>query len=295
VAELTDAVLDPAFASAPRVDAPAREVLDIQPRRGLLDLDLRSVWRFRELLTFLVWRELKVRYKQAALGAAWAIIQPLFAVLIFTAVFGVFARIPSDRVPYPLFAFAALLPWTYFSEATRRASIGLVGESDLVRKIYFPRLIIPLAMVVAPLIDFGISFVILLAMMAFYGFWPTWHVLAVLPLLSLSLMLALAFSLWLGPINVRFRDIMQTIPFVLQIWMYATPIVYPLDMVPDKWRTLYSLNPMVGVVEGFRWALLDKGDVDTRAIAISLVFISAALAGGLVFFRRMERSFADII
>lgn len=272
-----------------------RDIVEIRPRRGLLDLDLLSIWRYRELLLFLVWRDVKVRYKQAALGAAWAVLQPAAAVLVFTAVFGVFARIPSDGLPYPVFAFAALLPWTYFSEAMRRASVGLVGDSELVRKIYFPRLIIPLAMVVTPLIDFVVSFVILLALMAFYGIWPTWNIIALVPLLGLSMLLALSFGLWLGPVNVRYRDVMQTIPFVLQVWMYATPIVYPLSMVPEKWRTLYSLNPMVGVIEGFRWALLDKGDVDTQAMAISFTFIGVLLVGGLVFFRRMERSFADVI
>lgn len=273
----------------------SREIIEIRPRRGLFDLDLRSIWRYRELLLFLVWRDIKVRYKQAALGALWAVLQPAAAVLVFTVVFGVFVRVPSDGLPYPVFAFAALLPWTYFSEAMRRASVGLVGDSELVRKIYFPRLIIPLAMVVTPLIDFAVSFVILLVLMAFYGIWPTWNIVALVPLLGLAMLLALSLGLWLGPINVRYRDIMQTIPFVLQVWMYATPIVYPLSMVPEKWRTLYSLNPMVGVIEGFRWALLDTGNVDMRAIAIGFTLIVALLLGGLVFFRRMERSFADVI
>lgn len=288
-------VIEPDFPGEQAPALPLRETVEIRPRRGLFDLDLRSIWRYRELLLFLVWRDVKVRYKQAALGAMWAILQPAAAVLVFSVVFGVFVRVPSDGLPYPVFAFAALLPWTYFSEAMRRASVGLVGDSELVRKIYFPRLIIPFATVITPLIDFAVSFVILLILMAFYGIWPTWKLIALVPLLGLSMLLALAFGLWLGPINVRYRDVMQTIPFVLQVWMYATPIVYPLSIVPEKWRTLYSLNPMVGVIEGFRWALLDKGSVDVQAIAISFVFIAMLLAGGLLFFRRMERSFADVI
>lgn len=271
------------------------ETVELRPNRGLFDLDFKSVWKHRELLVFLIWRELKVRYKQAALGMGWAIIQPLFAVLIFTLIFGIFARIPSDGVPYPLFALAATLPWTYFAEAMRRSATSLVTDSELVRKIYFPRLILPLAMVVAPLVDFLVGFVILLCMMAWYGIMPGWHLVFLPAFLFIAMMLALAAGLWLGPVNVRFRDIMHTLPFLIQIWMYASPIVYPLSMVPEQYRTLYSLNPMVGVVEGFRWALLGTGQPDFTAMGLSVLIISVALVSGIVFFKKMERSFADVI
>lgn len=275
--------------------APAPPIVELRPNRGLLDLDFAAVWQHRELLYFLVWREIKIRYKQAALGAGWAVIQPVFAVLIFTVVFGLFARMPSDGIPYPVFAFAGILPWTYFAEAMRRSATGLVGDSELVRKIYFPRLIIPLAMVVAPLVDFVLAFAVLLVLMAWHGIWPTWHFLYLPLLLLIALVQALAVGLWLGPINVRFRDVMHTLPFLTQVWMYASPIVYPLSMVPAKWQAVYSLNPMVGIIEGFRWALVGSGTLNLETIGVSLAIMLVALAGGLVFFRKMERSFADVI
>ncbi|MBV8520559.1 MAG: ABC transporter permease [Acetobacteraceae bacterium] len=269
--------------------------IEIRPRSGLFDLDLIGVWRYRELLYFLVWRELKIRYKQAVFGVGWAIFQPVLALIIFVAIFGYFARLPSNGTPYPLFVFTAVLPWTYFAEAVRRSGAGLVGDAELIRKIYFPRLVIPLAMVLAPVIDFLISSLILLILLAWYGVMPTIYVVSVPVFLLISVMLALSVGLWLGPLNVRFRDIMHTLPFLIQIWMYASPIVYPLNMVPERWRLLYSLNPMVGVIEGLRWALLGRGTPNLIAIGLSAAFISVALTGGLVFFRRMERSFADVI
>jgi lipopolysaccharide transport system permease protein len=269
--------------------------VEIRPSLGWFDLELGAVWQYRELLGFLVLRELKVRYKQAALGVAWAVVQPIFTALIFTAIFGVFARLPSDGLPYPLFALAALLPWTYFSEGMRRASVGLVGDSELVRKVYFPRLIVPLAMVVAPLVDLALSGVVLLLLMAYYHTWPTVNVVVLPLLIMVAMALAFAVGLWLGPLNVRFRDVMHTLPFISQIWLYATPVIYPLSMVPERWRSLYRLNPMVGVVEGFRWALLSKGTPDFYAIAISVLVIAILLVSGLVFFRRIESTFADVI
>ena len=284
------------MASSAGIDAPpGASLIVIRPREGLFELDLMGVWRYRELLYFLVWRDLKVRYAQAALGAIWAIVQPLFTVLIFTAVFGVFAKVPSEGMPYAVFAFAAVLPWTYFSEAARRSALGLVGDANLVRKIYFPRLIIPLANVLSPLVDFAVSFLVFLGVMLWYGVAPTWNLLMVVPLLIVTMGLSLSIGLWLGPINVRFRDIQHTIPFLLQVWMYLAPIVYPLSIVPERWRTLYSLNPMVGIIEGFRWALLGKGSVDLFALGVSIVFIIVALAAGLVFFRHHERTFSDVI
>jgi lipopolysaccharide transport system permease protein len=280
---------------AATVQRAALPVTDIRPGKGLLDLDLHSVWQYRELLWILVGRDLKVMYRQAALGAAWAVLQPLFAVAIFTVVFGIFARMKSDGVPYPIFAFSALVAWTYFSEAVRRSGTGLVNEGDLIRKIYFPRLIISLAGVITPLVDFAITFVVLLGMMFWYGVTPTWQILMVVPLLAVTALLALAISLWLGPINVRYRDIKHTLPFLLQVWMYASPIIYPLTMIPEKWKAWYCLNPMVGIIEGFRWAILGRGTLDLTAISVSAVLIVALLFGGLIFFRRMERSFADLI
>jgi lipopolysaccharide transport system permease protein len=276
-------------------EGPARPVREIRPHRGLFDLDLGSVWRYRELLHFLVLRELKVRYKQAALGAAWVIIQPLFTVAVFTAVFGVFARIPSDGLPYALFALAAVIPWTYFAEALRRSSTGLVDDSELIRKIYFPRLALPIAAVIAPLVDFLISLGVLVLVMAWYRVSPTIHLLIMPAFLAMAVGLSLTFGLWLGPLNVRYRDIKHILPFFIQVWMYASPVVYPLSMVPERWRLLYSLNPMVGIIEGFRWTLLGTTTPDSTAIAMTIALTLVFLAGGLVFFRRAERTFADVI
>jgi lipopolysaccharide transport system permease protein len=275
--------------------AATRPVTVIRPRTGWMDLGLGEVWRQRELLYFLVWRDLKVRYAQASLGMAWAVIQPLVAVAIFTVIFGVFAKLPSDGLPYPVFAYAAILPWTYFSESVRRSAFGLVGDAELVKKVYFPRLIIPMANIVSPLMDFAVSFAALVLLMLWYGLVPTASVLAVPPLLVLTAALALAIGLWLGPVNVRYRDVMHTLPFILQIWMYATPIVYPLSMVPERFKLLYSLNPAVGLIEGFRWAVLGKGTLDTVSLTISVVVTVVLLVGGLLWFRREERQFADVI
>jgi lipopolysaccharide transport system permease protein len=269
--------------------------IEIRPSGGLFDLELDAVWRYRELLIVLVLRDIQVLYKQAALGIAWAIVQPVFAVVVFSVIFGHFARMPSDGVPYPVFAFAAVLPWTYFAEAVRRGGTGLVTDSELVRKVYFPRLILPLAGVIAPLLDFLIAFVVLLGVMIWFGVTPTWRLLAVPPLLVVAALLALAMGLWLGPVNVRFRDIKHTLPFMLQVWMYATPIVYPISIIPAEWRWLYSFNPMVGVIEGFRWAAFGRGNPDIIAIGVSLSVIGLLLVAGLMFFKRMERSFADLI
>lgn len=277
------------------VGAPVRPITSVRPRNGWFDLGLDEVWRHRELLYFLVWRDLKVRYAQAALGLAWAVIQPLLGLAIFTVIFGMFAKLPSDGLPYPVFALAAIVPWTYFAEAVRRSAFGLVGDAELVKKVYFPRLVIPLANTVSPLADFAASLGVLLALMAWYGLWPTPALLALPLMLAMTAALALSIGLWLGPVNVRFRDVMHTVPFALQIWMYATPIVYPLSMVPERFRLLYSLNPAVGLIEGFRWSLLGHGRPDVQALAVSAALIAVLLAGGLAWFRRAERSLADVI
>lgn len=281
--------------TAAALSKPDRRPIDIRPGRSLGNLELEELWQYRELLYFLILRELKIRYRQAAIGAAWALIQPIMAVAIFSVVFGHFAKMPSGGVPYPIFAFTAVLPWMYFAEAVRRGSTGLVSDSDLIRKIYFPRLLVPLAMVAAPLVDFAAGFVVLLAILFFYQVDITIYILLLPLFLLVALSLSLSVALWLGPLSVRFRDVMHVLPFVIQVWMYASPIAYPMVIVPERWRLLYSLNPMVGVIEGFRWVLLRDGHPDFRAIAISCVIISACLAGGLVYFKKMERSFADVI
>lgn len=267
----------------------------IQPRKGLFQLDLRSVWQYRELLYFLVWRDVIVRYKQTAIGAAWAILQPLITMLIFTLIFGRVAKIPSDGIPYPVFTFTALLPWSYFSLALTRSSSSVVGSSNLVTKIYFPRLLIPISASVAPIVDLFFSFLVLLGLMVWFKTSPTWGLLALPFFLGLAIMTALAAGLWFSALNVRYRDVGHIVPFLTQVWMYASPVAYPISMVPEKWRLLYSLNPMAGVIEGFRWALLGKEHPDFMAMAVSSTVVLVLLVGGIVNFKRMERTFADII
>jgi lipopolysaccharide transport system permease protein len=267
----------------------------IQPPRGLGSLDVAALWEYRELLYFLVWRDVKVRYKQTFIGASWAIFQPAMTMAIFTVVFGNFAKIPSDGLPYAVFAYTALLPWTYFSTALSRSATGLVSNANLITKVYFPRLIVPLASVIAPAVDFLFAFLLLLGLMAWFGIVPTWGIL-VLPLFFLLAMItALAIGLWLAPLNARYRDVGHTIPFVTQFWMFASPVVYPVSLIPESWRLLYSLNPMVGVIEGFRWALLGKGDTDFSPMLVSVAVVLVLLVGGVVFFKRMERTLADVI
>jgi lipopolysaccharide transport system permease protein len=269
--------------------------LRVQPSTGLLNLDLGAVWEFRELFYFLVWRDIALRYKQTAMGAAWAVLQPLLTMLVFTVVFGNFAQIPSDGLPYSIFTFTALVPWTYFSQAIARSGVSLVSDSQLVRKVYFPRLIIPLASAAAPLMDFFVSFVVLILMMAWYGIPLRWNLLALPFFLVAAVMTALAAALWLAPLNARYRDIGYTIPFLTQFWFYASPVTYPLSLVPQKWRLLYGLNPMVGVIEGFRWALLGKQSPDFTVTAVSVIVVTVMLVTGLIFFKRMERTLSDIL
>jgi lipopolysaccharide transport system permease protein len=273
---------------------PASTVI-IEPSRVLFHLDLRALWQYRELLYFLVWRDIKVRYKQAAMGIMWVILQPVVTMLIFTAVFGRFARIPSDGLPYSIFAFTALLPWTYFAQALTRSGSSLVGEAHLISKVYFPRLLIPLASVITPAIDLLMSFFLLLGMMAWFGIAPTWGMLTLPLFVFLALVMALAVGLWLAPLNARYRDIGHTLPFIVQVWMYASPVVYPVSLVPEKWRLLYSLNPMVGVIEGFRWAVLGKEAPDFIAMAVGASCILVLLFSGVVFFKYMERNFVDVV
>jgi lipopolysaccharide transport system permease protein len=265
------------------------------PEQSLFDLELSDLWQQRELLYFLILRDIKIRYKQTALGIGWAILQPFLTMVIFTAIFGVFVRVPSNGQPYPIFAFAALLPWNLFAQGVARGSTGLVDNAQLITKVFFPRLILPLAAVIAPAVDFGIAFVFLLGMMAWYRLTPTVGLVWLPAFVLLALVTALAVSLWLAAINVRYRDVRHAIPFLLQFWMYASPVAYPLSIVPERWRSLYSLNPMVVVIEGFRWALLGGTPPAPGLVVPGLVLVLVILVGGVLFFKRMERSFADVI
>ena len=267
----------------------------IEPRKGVFHLDLKSIWEYRELLYFLVWRDLKVRYKQTSIGIGWTVLQPLIAMVIFTVIFGHFAKIPSDGVPYPIFAFCGLLPWTYFATALNRCMVSVVADAQLVSKVFFPRLLLPIAGTISGVIDFFISLGLFLGLMVWYGFVVTWWLLTLPLFLMLALLTALAVGLWVSALNVRYRDVTYTIPFLIQAWMFASPVIYPVSMIPEKYRSLYSLNPMAGVIEGFRWALLGKANPDFSVMAVSVVVVIGVLAGGLVFFRRMERTFADIV
>jgi lipopolysaccharide transport system permease protein len=275
----------------PEVSVP---VLSIRPSKGFLSLKLRDVWEYRELLYFLVWRDIKVRYKQTVLGAAWAVIQPFMTMVVFSVFFGRLAKVPSDGVPYPVFAFAALLPWQLFAFALTESSNSLVGSQNLITKVYFPRLVIPLSSVLAGLVDFAISFLVLLGLMLYYGIRPTAAV-AWLPLfVLLALATALSVGLWLSALNVKYRDVRYTIPFLTQFWLFVTPVAYPSSMIPQRWRALYGLNPMAGVVEGFRWALLGKSGGPGLLLWVSVAAVLTLLTGGLFYFRRMESTFADI-
>lgn len=273
----------------------ARPTVVIEPSKGLLHLDLGSLWQYRQLLYFLIWRDVKIRYKQTAIGVAWAVLQPLLTMVLFAVVFGRLAGIPSDGVPYPVFAYAALLPWYYFAQAVTESGRSLVGDSNLIRKVYFPRLIIPLAAVIRPLVDFVLSFVVLIGLMAWFGIRPGPALVALPAFVALALVTALAVGLWLSALNVQYRDVGHTIPFLTQIWMFASPVAYPVSLVPEGWRSLYSLNPMVGVIEGFRWALLGNASPDLQAVAVSTAAVVLVLLSGLVYFRYTERTFADLI
>jgi lipopolysaccharide transport system permease protein len=269
--------------------------LIIRPGRGAVRLDVRDVWEYRELLLFLVWRDVKVRYKQTVLGVTWVVLQPLLTMVVFSVFFGRLAGIPSDGVPYPVFAYAALLPWQLFSTALGGASGSLVGSQHLIQKVYFPRLIIPLAPVLSGLLDFAVSFGVLVALMGYFRVTPTAAVVATPAFLLLAAMTALAVGLWLAVLNVRYRDVRYATPFLMQFWLFATPVAYPSSLVPDRWSFLYGLNPMVGVVEGFRWALLGTATQPGPLVLASTLVVFALLVGGLVYFRRAEATFADVV
>lgn len=267
----------------------------IRPSRGWVSLRLGDLWAYRDLLYFLTWRDIKVRYKQTILGAAWAIIQPFFTMVVFSLFFGRLAGIPSDRVPYPVFAYAALVPWTFFANALSNSTSSLVDSANLLRKVYFPRLVIPVSAVLAGVIDFALAFAVLLGMILFYGIVPTRAAMWLPLLLALALVTSLGAGLWLTAMNVQFRDVRYAVPFLIQAWLFATPVAYPSSLLDEPWRTLYGINPMAGVVEGFRWALLGTETAPGPMVGVSSVVAIGLLVGGAFYFRRMERSFADVV
>jgi lipopolysaccharide transport system permease protein len=270
-------------------------VILIRPSRGWVGVNLRDLWEYRELLYLLTWRDIKVRYKQTALGAAWAIIQPFFTMVVFSLFFGRLAGVSSNGIPYPIFAYCALLPWSYFAGALDRAGNSLVGSANLITKVYFPRVVIPLSAVLAGLLDFGIAFIVLIGMMLFYGIVPTAAILTLPLFLLLAMLTALGVGLWLSALNVQYRDVRYAMPFLIQFWLFASPVAYPASLVPEPWRALYGLNPMAGVVEGFRWALLGQVATPGPLLAVSAGVVCVLLAGGLLYFQRMEETFADVV
>jgi len=269
--------------------------ITIRPSKGWAALNLKDLWNYRELIYFFTWRDLKVRYKQTLLGASWAVLQPFLTMVVFSVFFGGLAKVPSDGVPYPIFSYTALLPWTLFSKAMQDASRSLVSSANIISKVYFPRLILPLATVLAGVVDFLIAFVVLLAMMLYYGIRPTANVWTLPLFVLLALITAIGVGLWLSALNVMYRDVGYVIPFLTQFWMYITPIAYPASMVPEKWKFLYALNPLTGVVEGFRWALLGTGEGPGTSLLISASIAILLTITGLFYFRRMERKFADMV
>jgi len=276
----------------PTTDIP---VVRIEPSRGWVSLKLGELWEYRELLFFLTWRDIKVRYKQTVLGAAWAIIQPVMTMIIFSVIFGQFARLPSDGVPYPIFSYTALLPWNLFAGALTRSTTSVVSSASLVQKVYFPRLVIPVASTLAVLVDFAIAFLVLVGLMFYYGIVPTIATLTLPLFILLALAIALAVGLWLSALNAQYRDVGHAIPFLVQAWMYASPVAYATSLIPERWRTLYALNPMAGVIEGFRWALLGTGQGPGPMLAVSFGMTLLLLVSGALYFRRMEKTFADVV
>jgi lipopolysaccharide transport system permease protein len=282
-------------------DHPADHSIVIEPSKGWVPVRLRDLWEYRDLLYFLVWRDVKVRYKQTVLGAAWAILQPTLTMVVFTIFFGGIAGISSDGLPYPIFSYAALLPWTFFAQGLSQSSNSLVGSQNLITKVYFPRLIIPLAAVLSGVVDFFLAFLVLLAMMAFYGIWPGLAIIWLPLFLALAFTTALGVGLWMSALNVEYRDVRYVVPFLVQIWLFITPVIYPTSAVTDRLESiglpawLYGLNPMVGVVEGFRWALLGVGSRPGPLILASAAVAALITVSGAFYFRRMEQTFADVV
>jgi lipopolysaccharide transport system permease protein len=278
--------------ATPRVDFPVHR---IQPSRGWAALRFSELWRYRELIYFLTWRDIKVRYKQTVLGVLWAIIQPLFTMFVFALFFGHLAKVPSDGIPYPIFSYVALVPWTFFSTGITQASNTLVQSSNMLKKIYFPRMAMPIGAVLAGFVDFCLAFVVLLGLTGFYRIIPTWKVVFLPLFLLLAMVTCLGVSFWLSAMIVHFRDVRYTIPFITQFWMYATPIAYPSSLLPQPWRNLYGINPMAAVVEGFRWALLGAHTAPGPMSLLSSLVALSLLLSGAFYFRRREKTFADVV
>ena len=270
-------------------------LVEIGPAKGWMPLNLSELWQYRELLYFFCWRDIKVRYTQTLLGVAWAIAQPFFTMVVFSLFFGRLARIPSDGIPYPIFVYTALVPWTFFANGLSQASESLVANSNLIKKVYFPRLIVPVSAVLSGIVDFILAFIVLLGMMLYYGMVPTVNILWLPVFVLLAMVTAMGLALWLSAFNVQFRDVRYVIPFLIQLWLFATPIAYPSSLLPELWRVLYGMNPMVGVVEGFRWALLGTATAPGPMIVVSAVAALLFLVTGVFYFCRVEKSFADIV
>ncbi|MBI1881232.1 MAG: ABC transporter permease [Chloroflexi bacterium] len=283
------------IAELPPLFAGETPLIRIEPSRGWTSLKLGELWEYRELLYFLTWRDVKVRYKQTVLGVTWAILQPFLTMVVFSLFFGKLAKVPSDGIPYPIFSFAALVPWTFFANGLNQASNSLVNSAKLLTKVYFPRLAMPIATLLAGAVDFVLAFVVLLGMMVFYGIMPTINVLWLPFFLLLALVTSLGVSLWLSAMNVQFRDIRYTIPFLAQVWLLVTPIAYSSSLLSEPWRTLYGINPMAGVVEGFRWALLGTNTAPGPIIIVSSLVALVLLISGAFYFRQMEKTFADVV
>jgi len=285
--------LPPSPTPATTENAPVPTLI-IRPPKKWVPVDLHELWEYRELLYSFVARDVKIRYKQTALGFLWAIIQPLFMMVVFTIFFGGLAKIPSESIPYPLFSFAALIPWTLFSEGLTRSTTSMVGNANIMTKVYFPRLLMPVSGILSPLVDFAIAFVILILMMAYYGFVPTIAIVLLPAFILLAIMTSLSVGLWFSALNVKYRDFQYTIPFLIQLWLFASPVVYPASMLPESWQFIYALNPMVGVIEGFRWALLGTNPPGAM-ILVSASVVVLLLVGGLFYFKKMEQHFADVV
>lgn len=270
-------------------------ILRIRPSRGWAALNLRDLWHYRELIALLTWRDIQVRYKQTALGVAWVVMQPLLTTLVFTVIFGNLARLPSENLPYAVFALAALVPWNFFAAAFGKGSTSLVGSANLISKVYFPRLVIPIASILAGLVDLAIALLVLLALTVYYQIVPTLAIVTLPLFLLLALAAALGVSLWLSALNVQYRDVAFVAPFFTQLWFYATPIVYSVSLVPERWRVWLGLNPMASVAEGFRWAVLGKAPPSSAMLLLSVAVTGVILISGAFVFRRMERTFADVV
>jgi lipopolysaccharide transport system permease protein len=293
VDDLTTKPLDTAL-TAPVGKTVVVHVTRIAPSKGWVALQLRALVEYRELLYFLVWRDVKVRYKQTLLGGLWAVLQPLLTMVVFSVFFGKLAKLPSDGIPYPIFSFAALVPWTFFVNGLTGASNSLVGSANLIKKVYFPRLAIPVAAVFAGFVDYVLAFAVLVVMMIIYGIAPSLQMLVTIPLLLLATVTSLGVGLWFSALNVKFRDVRYVLPFLVQVWMFATPIAYSSSLLGGRWRAVFALNPMVGVVDGFRWALFGASAPGIEIVASSGVAV-VLLISGAYYFRRMERQFADIV